>query len=162
VRVSPASHPVAIARRRGADRSRGTWKLLCAFLALTSAGPVEAQSPAPPANTTSTFDGTYVGVSAENNSRGNTLAGTRANPQGYGGARGCSTFRAPAKLTITNGLGRVRWGDRTLEGQVTPQGALTMTTGYGQRFDGRIDDQHLIKGQVVGYCTYTVTWQKQG
>jgi len=136
--------------------------LLFTFVALAAALPADAQSPAPSANATSAFDGTYVGVSAENNSRSNTLAGSRANPQGYGGARGCSTFRAPARLTITNGLARVRWGDRTLEGQVTPEGVLTMSTGYGQRFDGRIDDQHVIKGQAVGYCTYTLTWQKQG
>jgi hypothetical protein len=135
---------------------------LCTFVTVAAALPVNAESPAPAANTTSDFDGTYVGVSAENNSRGNTLAGARANPQGYAGARGCPTFHAPAKLAITNGLARVRWGDRTLEGQVTPQGALTMTTGYGSRFDGRIDDQHMVKGQVVGYCTYSLTWRKQG
>jgi len=64
-------------------------------------------------------------------------------------------------LTIANGLVQVRWGDRTLEGQVTPQGALTMTTGYGQRFDGRIDDQHIVKGQFVGSCAYTLKWRKQ-
>jgi len=135
--------------------------LLCAFLTLAVGASVNAQSPAPSANATNAFDGIYVGVSAENNSRGNTLAGRRANPQGYGGARNCSTFRAPAKLTIANGLARVRWGDRTLEGQVTPQGALTMTTGYGQRFDSRIDEQHTVKGQLVGSCAYTLTWQKQ-
>jgi hypothetical protein len=45
---------------------------------------------------------------------------------------------------------------------VTPQGALTMTTGYGQRFDGRIDDQHVVKGQFVGGCAYILTWQKEG
>src|SRR5271165_65774 len=155
--------PRAGSRRRltAIDMCR-TSGLLFTFVALAAALPADAQSPAPSANATSAFDGTYVGVSAENNSRSNTLAGSRANPQGYGGARGCSTFRAPARLTITNGLARVRWGDRTLEGQVTPEGVLTMSTGYGQRFDGRIDDQHVIKGQAVGYCTYTLTWQKQG
>ncbi|MBV9377033.1 MAG: hypothetical protein JO320_18600 [Alphaproteobacteria bacterium] len=45
---------------------------------------------------------------------------------------------------------------------MTPQGALTMSTGYGQPFDGRIDDQHMVKGQVVGSCAYTLTWRKQG
>ena len=136
--------------------------LLGALLTLAVGSPVNAQSPPPPANSTSAFDGTYVGVSAENNSSGNTLAGGRARTQGYAGARSCTTFRAPARLTITNGRARVRWGDRTLEGQVTPQDVLTMSTGYGQRFDGRIDDQHVVKGQVVGYCAYTLTWRKQG
>jgi hypothetical protein len=136
--------------------------LLSVLLSLTVGMPVNAQSPPPSANPTSAFDGTYVGVSAENNSSGNTLAGGRAGTQGYAGARSCTTFRAPARLTISNGRARVRWGDRTLEGQVTPQRVLTMSTGYGQRFDGRIDDQHVVKGQVVGYCAYTLTWRKQG
>jgi len=136
--------------------------LLGALLTLAVGLPANAQPPPPSANPTSAFDGTYVGVSAENNSSGNTLAGGRARTQGYAGARSCTTFRAPARLTITNGRARVRWGDRTLEGQVTPQDVLTMSTGYGQRFDGRIDDQHVVKGQVVGYCAYTLTWRKQG
>ena len=133
---------------------------LSVLLAFVVGTPVNAQSPAPPANATSAF-GTYVGVSAENNSPGNTLAGGRARTQGYAGARACPTFRAPAKLTISNGLARVRWGDRTLEGNAAPDGSLTMSTGYGQKFDGRIEAQQ-IKGQLVGYCAYTLTWRKQG
>jgi hypothetical protein len=129
--------------------------LLAAAAAAVS---VKAQSPAP---ATGAFDGTYLGVAAENNSSGNTLAGGRARTQGYAGARACTTFRAPARLTITNGRTRVRWGDRTLEGNAAPDGSLTMTTGYGQKFDGRIEGQQ-IKGQLVGYCAYTLTWQKRG
>jgi len=134
---------------------------LSVLLVLAVGMPVNAKSPAPPANATSVFDGTYVGFSAENNSPGNTLAGGRARTQGYAGARACPTFRAPAKLTISNGLARVRWGDRTLEGNAAPEGSLTMSTGYGQKFDGRIEGQQ-IKGQLVGYCAYTLTWRKQG
>jgi hypothetical protein len=63
-------------------------------------------------------------------------------------------------LTITNGHATVRWGDRTLEGAVQPGGALAMSTGYGQKFDGRIDAQHMIKGQVVGYCAYVLNLAK--
>jgi hypothetical protein len=44
--------------------------LLCALLTLAVGAPVNTQSPAPSANATSAFDGTYVGVSAENNSAG--------------------------------------------------------------------------------------------
>ncbi len=139
---------------------RRAGSLLCAFVSLAVGMPADAQSPAPPANPTSAFDGTYVGVSAENNSSGNTLAGGRARTQGYAGARACTTFRAPARLTITNGRARVRWGDRTLEGNAAPGGSLTMTTGYGQKFDGRIEGEQ-IKGQLVGYCAYSLTWRKQ-
>jgi hypothetical protein len=135
--------------------------LLGALLTLAVGLPANAQPPPPPANPTSAFDGTYVGVSAENNSSGNTLAGGRARTQGYAGARSCTTFRAPARLTISNGRARVRWGDRTLEGNAAPDGSLTMTTGYGQKFDGRIEGQQ-IKGQLVGYCAYSLTWRKEG
>lgn len=140
---------------------RRSGALLCAFFTLAGGLPVNAQSPPPPANSTSAFDGTYVGVSAENNSSGNTLAGGRARTQGYAGARACTDFRAPASLTITNGRARVRWGDRTLEGYAAPDGSLTMSTGYGQNFNGRIDAQQ-IKGQFVGYCAYVLTWKRQG
>jgi hypothetical protein len=133
--------------------------LLLGLTVLTTAVPAEAQSPAAPS--TGTFDGTYVGVSAENNSTGNTLGGGRARSQGYAGARSCRDFRAPARLTITGGHARVRWGDYTLEGNAAPDGSLTMTTGYGQRFDGRVDGRE-IKGQLVGYCAYSLSWRKQG
>jgi hypothetical protein len=140
---------------------RPTGSLLSLFLSLAVGMPVDAQPPSPSANPTSVFDGIYVGVSAENNSSGNTLAGGRARTQGYAGARSCTTFRAPARLTITNGQARVRWGDRTLEGNAAPDGSLTMTTGYGQKFEGRIEAQE-IKGQLVGYCAYSLTWRRQG
>jgi hypothetical protein len=140
-------------------RNAAGW--LCIVVTLAAALPVDAQSPPPLANPTSAFDGTYIGVSAENNSSGNTLAGGRARTQGYAGARACTTFRAPARLTITNGHARVRWADRTLEGTAAPDGSLTMTTGYGQKFEGRIEGQQ-IKGQLLGYCAYNLTWQKQG
>ncbi len=135
--------------------------LLGTLLILAAGLPAHAQSPAAPAPTSSPFDGIYVGISAENISSGNTLGGGRARTQGYAGARSCQNFRAPARLTITNGHAKVRWGDRTLEGSATPDGSLTMSTGYGQKFDGRIDAQQ-IKGQLVGYCAYNLAWRKQG
>jgi hypothetical protein len=140
---------------------RRTGSLLSVLLSFGVGMPVDAQSPPPSANPTSAFDGNYVGVSAENTSSGNTLAGGRARTQGYAGARSCTTFRTPARLTITNGRARVRWGDRTLDGNAAPDGSLTMTTGYGQKFEGRIEGQQ-IKGQLVGYCAYSLTCRKQG
>jgi hypothetical protein len=70
------------------------WRgLLLAVTAAGAAVPVEAQSPPPPAAATTAFDGTYVGVSAENISSANTLAGGRARTQGYAGSRNCGDFR---------------------------------------------------------------------
>jgi hypothetical protein len=146
----------------GRDR---TARILVSALSVPAAClalPVDAQQPVPPASATSAFDGRYVGVSAENDSRGNTLAGSRASPQGYAGSRGCRSFRAPPRLTIANGFAQLKWGEYTLYGSPTAKGGLALTSGYGQRFEGQIDSQYLIKGQLVGYCTYTLTWRKAG
>jgi hypothetical protein len=140
------------------------WRQLAvAVMALAVAGGPRAgaQAPAQPA-ATNAFDGTYVGVSAVNNSQSNTLAGGRARSEGYAGSRACRDFRAPARLTILNGEAQANWGQYVLRGQVTPQGRLTMTTGYGQRFAGQIESQDTVTGQFVGYCAYTLTWRKAG
>ena len=145
------------------SRNNQTASTLLLALGLAAGIPapaVDAQGPAPPAGATHAFDGIYIGVSAENDSRRNTLAGGRDRPVGYAGSRGCPTFRAPVRLTIADGVAEAKWADRTLRGSPTPQGALTMTTGYGQRFDGQIDSQYVIKGQLVGYCAYRLTWRK--
>jgi hypothetical protein len=75
--------------------------------------------------------------------------------------QGVARISALRRGWITNGQAKVRWGDRTLEGNATPDGSLTMSTGYGQKFDGRIDAQQ-ITGQLVGYCAYNLAWRKQG
>jgi len=96
-------------------------RLLSALTVLVAALPAGGQSSVPP---TSAFDGSYVGVSAENISSGNTLAGGRAHTQGYAGARACRSFRAPARLTISGGRAHAKWGDYTLEGYAAPDGFL--------------------------------------
>jgi len=98
------------------------------------------------------YDGTYVGVSAVSNSVGNTWSG--------GGARPCVTEAAP-RLTISHGRAQFPWQGFTLRGNVTPSGALMMTSSFGQVFEGAIDSQYRITGQVTGYCSNDMTWQKQ-
>ena len=85
------------------ERSRG-WvcgagNLVFGVLFAVMVAPVRAQAPVSPAAAPTAFDGTYVGVSAENNS-------------------------------------------------------------HGQTFEGQIDNQGVIKGQLIGYCAYTLTWRK--
>jgi hypothetical protein len=36
-----------------------------------------------------------------------------------------------------------------------------MTSSFGQVFEGSINSQYQITGQVTGYCTYDLTFQKQ-
>jgi hypothetical protein len=59
---------------------------------------------------------------------------------GYAGARACPAFRAPARLTIAEGNAKVKWGNRVLRGSPIPEGRLRMTSGYGQTFEGQIDN----------------------
>jgi hypothetical protein len=61
-----------------AMKLRRAGSLLSALLSFVVGMPVNAQSPPPSANPTSAFDGIYTGVSAENNSSGNAVAGGRA------------------------------------------------------------------------------------
>ena len=116
---------------------------------------VAAASPpglAPSKNMGLNYDGTYVGVSAVNNSAGNTWTS--------GGSQPCVTQAAPT-LTISHGRAQFPWQGYTLTGNVTPSGALMMTSSFGQVFEGSINSQSRITGQVTGYCSYDLTWQKQ-
>ncbi len=146
---------------RGGWGRGGSGATLFAFAALLMlAPPARPQSP-PRSVATNAFDGIYAGVSAVNNSRGNSLRGSERSG-GYAGARACRDFRQPARLTITGGQAQVKWGQYVLRGSVTPQGGLVMTTGYGHHFEGQIQTQDTVTGQLVGYCTYTLTWRKTG
>jgi hypothetical protein len=64
-------------------------------------------------------------------------------------------------LVISRGRAQFSWQGYTLTGNVTPSGALMMTSPFGQVFEGSINSQHRITGQVTGYCSYDLTWQKQ-
>jgi hypothetical protein len=98
------------------------------------------------------YDGTYVGVSAVNNSQGNTWTS--------GGSQPCVNTPAPT-LTISRGRAQFPWQGYTLTGNVSPSGALMMSSTFGQMFEGSINNQNRITGQVTGYCSYDMTWQKQ-
>jgi hypothetical protein len=98
------------------------------------------------------YEGTYVGVSVVNNSAGNTWTS--------GGSHPCVTEPAPI-LVISRGRAQFPWQGYALTGYVTPSGALMMTSTFGQVFEGSINSQHRITGQVTGYCSYDLTWQKQ-
>ena len=74
------------------------------------------------------YDGTYVGVSVVNNSAGNTWTS--------GGSQPCVTEPAPI-LVISRGSAQFPWQGYTLTGNVTPSGALMMTSSFGQVFEGQ-------------------------
>jgi hypothetical protein len=102
----------------------------------------QAQMPGP-------FDGVYVGVSAEH-----------IGQMGRRG-RGCLDFARPARLTIRNSHAQTQWGEHVLEGEVTPQGALALRTGYGQNLTGQIDGNFVVRGRISAACYYDLVWQRR-
>jgi hypothetical protein len=123
-----------------------------------------------PANTTKTFDGTYTGISiktAGGGSAGPRTVGTTVNPP-------CQQFDKPPTVTVSNGLTQFDALGVTFAGYVTPQGHVTMHSGYGatgtgqvkpvlvdEDFDGDFDAQtHVLHGRVLGACSYDVAWQR--
>jgi len=111
-----------------------------------------AQGLGPSMNQGLNYDGTYAGVSVVNNSQGNTWT--------TGGSQPCVAEPAPT-LTITHGRAEFPWEGFTLSGNVTPSGYMMLTSSFGQVFEGSINNQYQIRGQVTGYCTYDLTFQKQ-
>jgi len=133
-----------------------------------NAGPAHVGGSA--GNTTTAFDGTYRGLSNRSASAAGT--GLKAfEPT----TTGCQPFDAPPTLTVTNGLAQFQAMGVTFAGYVTPQGHLTMHSGYGatatgqakpadvdENFDGIIDYQtHVLRAKVSSVnCTYNVAWQR--
>jgi len=124
--------------------------------------PVQVALSSPPvlpvssANTTSAYDGTYAGVTVENVSASGALA------ESGDGLTSCVNYGVPPALTISNGLAQLQVRDVIFQGYVTPQGALTMRTGLGHRFEGRINDQYVLRGRIMERCTYDLSWQRSG
>ena len=123
-----------------------------AICALQPAAATNAQGLGPSMNKGLNYDGTYAGVSVVNNSQGNTWTS--------GGSQPCVQEPAPT-MTITHGHAEFPWQGYTLSGNVTPSGYLMMASTFGQVFEGSINTQYRITGQVTGYCTYDLTFQKQ-
>ena len=126
----------------------GRAKIILTIAAYGFAMPVAAQAPAP---TTTAFDGTYTGASRE-------VSKVRSG----GTAGNCGVNGVPGPVTITNGVVRSQGGGGW-EGTVNPQGVLVMRLPNASRFDGQIDSQGAIRGQIGGYiCVTTFVWQKKG
>jgi hypothetical protein len=147
----------------GSSGTTGQW-----LGATPGAGPTQVAGSA--ANTTNAFDGTYAGVSVKTGGGGNKgprTAGTTVNAP-------CQQFDKPPTMTVTNGLAQFEVLGVTFAGYVTPQGHLTMQSGYGatltgqvkpaladEDFDGDFDAQtHVLHGRVIGACPFDVAWQR--
>ena len=107
--------------------------VLGTIAACMSAIPVSAQAPAP---TTTTFDGTYVGVSR-------TFEGDIYNSAM---TRTCLPNGQPQPLTIAGGVARVS----SFEGSVNGQGVLVMRAN-GTRIDAQVDGRGTVTGRYTGY-----------
>jgi hypothetical protein len=111
----------------------------------------DAQGGGPSLNQGLNYDGTYPGISAVNNSKGNTWTS--------GGSQPCVQEPAPT-LTIARGRADFPWQGYTLSGSVSPSGYMMLTSSFGQVFEGSINSQYRVTGQVTGYCSYDLTFQK--
>ena len=125
----------------------GRTKVFLTIAACMVATPVAAQAPAP---TTTAFDGTYAGVSRE-------VSKSPSAPRAK-----CPPSGALAPLTIKNGVvvssGPVAW-----EGNVSPDGVLTLRHERLVRVDGQIDPQGTIRAQYAGTgCITNYVWKKKG
>ena len=106
-----------------------------------------------PANTTTAFDGAWVGGPIRNMSAGETLRGPEENPS-------CPNYNNAPNLTIANGLGQLDFSILRFQGYVTPQGVLVMRTSVGQKFEGQINSQNVLAAKVIGGCVYDATWKR--
>jgi hypothetical protein len=118
---------------------------ICVTIAMAIPVPLFAQG------VKTVFDGTYRGVSRQ----------VDGGPMGGGGARHCQIpIGVPGPLTIVNGVARAGSAENPLEGSVTPQGALTMRTRTGGKFEGQIDGQGRAAGRLIYSCSYQFVWQR--
>jgi hypothetical protein len=121
-------------------------------LAIAACAP---QQPPPPTmaatagqpQTTTYFDGTYIGSFTQN------LSAPASN---------CPNFPVAPALTIQNGMARFAALDIAYQGYVTPQGEVRMQSPTGQTFIGQIDPYYVLRGHTIGACVYNATWQKKG
>jgi hypothetical protein len=86
-------------------------------------------------------------------SAGETLRGADENPS-------CPNYNNAPNLTIANGLAQLDFSILRFQGYVTPQGALAMSSGAGQRFEGQINSQNVLAGRVIGGCVYDTSWKR--
>jgi hypothetical protein len=124
---------------------RNLARAICVISGLTLPVPLAAQQ------TTTTFDGRYRGVSNEMG-RSTASLSCRLPPPNP----------VPPPLTISNGQAQTG-ALGGLQGTVNTQGVLVMrNSNNAQRFEGQIDSQGRVTGQVSGTnCYWRVVWQRQ-
>jgi len=106
-----------------------------------------------PTNTTTAFDGAWIGGPIRNMSAGEAIRAIGDSPS-------CPNYNNAPTLTITNGLAQLDFSTLRFQGYVTPQGVLVMRTGVGQRFEGQINSQNVLAAKVIGGCVYDATWKR--
>lgn len=140
---------LALAACAGQPSATQTTEAAPAVQALTPTSYVAGSA----ADTTTAYDGTYSPGPVQNMSKGAAL------PRAGEGFSNCPHYAA-SPLVISSGLAQFDVLNIRFQGYVTPQGALAMRTGVGQRFEGRIDLQGAINGRVIGACVYDASWQR--
>ena len=103
---------------------------------------VSACTPQSPPRTTA-FDGYYE----------NPIINTKS--------QGCPDLGPLPYVSIGSGYAVFHAPTFFFQGQVTPEGTLSMRTTTGLTFDGQIDPQFVLTANVSGpNCSYHITWTR--
>jgi hypothetical protein len=103
---------------------------------------VSACTPQSPPRTTA-FDGYYE------------------KPVVTGKSQGCPDLGPLPYVSIGSGYAVFHAPTFFFQGQVTPEGTLSMRTTTGLTFDGQIDPQFVLTANVSGpNCSYHITWTR--
>ena len=137
-------------RRKATIRNRGVkmkQALAFGFLVLSVSACTQQSpppSPTPAASTTPNFDGFYQ------------------NPVISAKSQGCPDLGNLPYLEIRNNLAVLQTQTLHFQGQVTPDGKLSMSSVSGnQMFDGQIDPHFVLNSTISGpNCSYHVTWTR--
>jgi hypothetical protein len=118
-------------------------------VAVGAVPPASAENPA--GSTPTIYDGTYSGTSIR------TSPGPTNQP--------CPNIPVAPALTISNGHASFNALNLTFQGDVTPDGKLSMQAESGQTFQGQFygtGQTRSLAGRIIGRCIYDATWGKGG
>jgi hypothetical protein len=113
-----------------------------------------AQSaPGSTTNTTTIFDGDYTQGVIQNVSA--SAGKSLSECPNLAVAQAVIIRKGLAQLQVNNG--RV---NSTFQGYVSPDGTLAMQSEIGQKFQGQIDSNYVLRARTVGNCVYDAAWKR--
>ena len=76
----------------------------------------------------------------------------------------CPNLVEAQAVTIRKGLAQLRVNNGRVnsmfQGYVSPDGTLAMQSETGQKFQGQIDSNYVLRARTVGNCVYDAAWKR--